>query len=145
MNSHPLTTNPDSPNDLEPLTPNHLLLLKGQPTLPHGLFQKSDTYSRRRWKQIQYLADIFWKRWVREYLPNLQERQKWFKKKRNYANGDIVLIADPTAPRGSWMLGKVIDTKKDSKGIVRSLTLKTKTSVIDRPITKVCLLMENDM
>lgn len=145
MNSRPLTTNPDSPNDLEPLTPNHLLLLKGQPTLPPGLFQKSDTYSRRRWKQIQYLADIFWKRWVREYLPNLQERQKWFKKKRNYANGDIVLIADPTAPRGSWMLGKVIDTKKDSKGIVRSLTLKTKTSVIDRPITKVCLLMENDM
>ncbi|KAK0150375.1 hypothetical protein N1851_008532 [Merluccius polli] len=145
MNSRPLTMNSDSPNDLEPLTPNHLLLLKGQPILPPGLFQKSDMYSRRRWKQVQYLADIFWKRWVREYLPNLQERQKWLKQKRNYANGDIVLIADPTAPRGSWMLGRVVDTKKDSKGIVRSLTLKTKTSVIDRPITKVCLLLENDM
>lgn len=145
INSRPLTTLSDSPNDLEPLTPNHLLLLKGQPTLPPGSFQKSDSYSRRRWKQIQYLSDIFWKRWVREYLPTLQERQKWLKQKRNYMCGDVVLIADPVAPRASWMLGRVIDTKKDSKGMVRSLTLKTKTNVIERPITKVALLLENDM
>ncbi|TKS65758.1 hypothetical protein D9C73_028515 [Collichthys lucidus] len=145
INSRPLTTISDSPNDLEPLTPNHLLLLKGQPTLSPGLFQKSDTYSKRRWKQVQYLADTFWKRWVREYLPTLQERQKWLKIKRNYTCGDVVLIADPTAPRASWMLGRVIDTKKDAKGVVRSVMLKTKTSVIERPITKVCLLLENDM
>ena len=145
INSRPLTSLSDSPNDLEPLTPNHLLLLKGQTLLPPGLFQKSDLYSRRRWRQIQYLSDIFWKRWVREYLPTLQERQKWFKQKRNYMCGDIVLIADPTAPRGSWMLGRVVDTKKDSKGIVRSLSLKTKTSIVDRPVAKVCLMLENDM
>lgn len=61
INSHPLTSMSDSPNDLEPLTPNHLLLLKGQPVLPPGLFQKSDLYTKRRWKRVQYLADIFWK------------------------------------------------------------------------------------
>lgn len=26
--------------------------------------------------------------------------------------GDDVLIADPTTPMGSWMLGRVIDTKE---------------------------------
>lgn len=145
INSRPLTTISDSSDDLEPLTPNHLLLLKGQPTLSPGLFQKSDAYSRRRWKQVQYLADIFWKRWVREYLPTLQARQKWLRIKRNYMCGDVVLIADPTAPRASWMLGRIINTKKDSKGVVRSVTLKTKTSVLERPITKVCLLLENDV
>ncbi|XP_060771124.1 uncharacterized protein LOC132881998 [Neoarius graeffei] len=124
LNSCPLTTVSDSPTDLEPLTPNHFLLLKGQPLLPPGLFDKTDVYSKKRWKQVQYLADLFWKRWVREYLPTLQERQKWFTTKRNYVCGDIVLIADPNAPRGSWMLGKVIDAHKDSKGIVRSVTLK---------------------
>ena len=60
-------------------------------------------------------------------------------------SGDIVLIADPNAPRGSWILGKVTDTQKDSKGIVRSVTLKTKTSIIDRPISKLCLLLESDL
>lgn len=56
-----------------------------------------------------------------------------------------MLVADPTAPRGSWMLGRVIDTRKDSKGFVRSLVLKTKTNVIERPIAKVCLLLENGL
>jgi len=43
--------------NLEPLTPNHLLLLKSDPSFPPGLFKREDTYSRRRWKQVQlYLA-----------------------------------------------------------------------------------------
>ena len=66
----------NDPKDLEPLTPNHLLQLKAQPVMPPGLFQKGDLYSRRRWKQAQYLADLFWKRWIREYLPLMQERSK---------------------------------------------------------------------
>lgn len=77
INDRPITTSSDDLNDLEALTPNHLLLLKRQPLLPPGLFEKEDLYSRRRWKQVQYLTDLFWKRWVREYLPLLQERQKW--------------------------------------------------------------------
>lgn len=73
LNDRPLTTASEDPNDLEPLTPNHLLLLKKQPLLPPGLFNKNECYSRRRWKQTQYLADLFWRKWVREYLPSLQE------------------------------------------------------------------------
>lgn len=76
INDRPITGPSDDPNDLEALTPNHLLLLKRQPLLPPGLFKKEDLYAHRRWKQVQYLADLFWKQWVREYLPALQERQK---------------------------------------------------------------------
>ena len=71
MSSRPITPVSNDPNDMEPLTPNHLLLLKSEVTLPPGLFKKEDSFSRRRWKQIQYLADIFWRRWSREYLPLL--------------------------------------------------------------------------
>lgn len=77
MNGRPLTKVSGDPTDLEPLTPNHLLLLRGKPSLPPGLFGKGDLYSRKRWRQIQYLAELFWKRWIREYFPLLQERQKW--------------------------------------------------------------------
>lgn len=76
LNDRPLTTSTDDLSDLEALTPNHLLLMKKQPILPPGLFNIKDSYPRRRWKQVQYLADLFWNRWVREYLPLLQQRQK---------------------------------------------------------------------
>ena len=107
LNSRPLTRSSSDPNDLICLTPNHLLLLKDQPSLPIGVFVKEDSYVRRRWRQVQYLSDLFWKRWVREYLPFLQEKQKWLFPKRNVQVGDIVLVVDPSAPRGSWPLGKV--------------------------------------
>lgn len=140
LNDRPITKVSEDPNDLEALTPNHLLTMKGKPVLPPGLFQSSDCYARRRWKQVQYISDLFWKRWIQEYLPLLQERHKWNKEKRNLVQGDIVLIADSTAPRSSWLLGRVLDIFADKRGFVRSARIKTKTSILERPITKLCLL-----
>lgn len=77
--------------------------------------------------------------WVREYLPELQMRQKW---SSNFVPGDIVLLVDETALRNSWVIGKVIEAVLDKHGLVRRVRLKTKTSELVRPITKVCLLVE---
>ena len=142
INGRPITKASTDPNDLEALTPNHLLLLKTLPSLPPGDFQETDIYARRRWKQVQYMADLFWKRWIKEYLPQLQERQRWTGVKRNLVPGDIVLIVDNTAPRNSWVMGRVLQTFPDRRGFVRQVRIKTKSSCLDRPITKVCLLQE---
>ena len=141
LNNRPLSTASSDPHDLEPLTPNHILLLKTQPILPLGTFQPSDLYVRRRWKQVQYMADLFWRRWTQEYLLLLQERQKWRKVRKNFNTGDVVLVVDPNAPRGSWPLGRVLETRPDARGLIRSVKLKTKTSVIERPISKLCRLL----
>lgn len=142
INDRPITKASDDPNDLEPLTPNHLLLMKKQPVMPPGVFVKEDCYSRRRWRQIQYMADLFWSRWTKEYLPLLQERQKWQKLKRNLVPGDIVLIVDNSAPRNSWIMGRILKTTPDASGIVRRACVQTKTCQLDRPISKLCLLQE---
>ena len=142
LNDRPITKLSDDPNDLEALTPNHLLLLKGKPALPPGLFKPSDMYVKRRWRQVQYISDLFWKRWIREYLPLLQERQKWNQRKQSLAVGDVVVIMDSSAPRGSWLLGKVLEIFPDAKGMVRSVKLQTKNNVIERPVTKLCLVQE---
>lgn len=76
VNGRPLTKLSDDPRNLEPLTPNHLLLLRSGSKVPPGVFTKEDCYKNRRWRQVQYLAGVFWRRWIREYLPSLQERQK---------------------------------------------------------------------
>ena len=125
INSRPLVPVSFEPNSQEPLTPNHLLLLRANSNLPPGLFDKNDCYARRRWAQAQYLTNQFWLRFKREYLPNIIHRQKWFTKKRNFQKDDIVLIVDETQPRSRWTLGKVMNTYPDSNGLVRTVLVKS--------------------
>ena len=132
LNDRPLTPSSDDPNDLEALTPNHHLLLIGKPNLPPGLFDKHETYGRRRWKQVQYISDLFWKRWTKEYLPIMQQRQKWDRPCRSISVGDLVLLVDESAPRNDWPLGRITDTFKAAKGFVRKVCVKTQSNVLSR-------------
>ena len=59
INDRPITKVSDDPNDFEALTPNDLLLLRTGASFPPGLFNKTDCYVRRRWCQVQYLANVF--------------------------------------------------------------------------------------
>ena len=118
INSRPLTHASTDPKDLNVLTPNHLLTLK-TPAQPCMISDKIDAYARRRWKQVQYLADIFWKRWTNEYLPGLQERQKWFNVCKSLQIGDIVLVMDDKLQRSSWPMGESIQVFPDTSGNVR--------------------------
>ena len=141
VNSRPITKVSDDPRDLQPLTPNHLLLLRNGPQLPPGAFTSDEIYACRRWRQVQHLSDTFWRRWIREYLPQLQQRQKWFHKKRNFTVGDVVLIVDHRCPRSMWPLGRIIKIHTNLQdGCVRSVKVKTASTTLLRPITKLVLL-----
>ena len=124
LNARPLTQLSMDPKDDEPLTPSHLLLMRRNPSLPPDVFYKEDNYSKRRWRQAQYIADQFWRRWVREYLPLLQQRQKWTKPERNFEVNDLVLVVDDSAPRGHWPLGRVVNTYPDRHGMTRQVEVK---------------------
>ena len=65
LNSRPICSFSDDPNDMEPLTPNHLLLQRRNLFVPPGIFPKEDVYSRKQWRQAQFIANCFWSRWVR--------------------------------------------------------------------------------
>ena len=112
VNSRPLDVRNihDHDPDSEPLTPNHLLTLKSKVVLPPpGVFQKDNLYCRRRWRVIQHLANEFWNRWRKEYLLNLQTRQKWTEEKRNFQVGDIVLLKEEHVVRNSWPMARVTE------------------------------------
>jgi hypothetical protein len=139
MNSRPLTKLSDDANDLEALTPNHLLLLKGNNPV---VADKPTGNLTRRWKQVQHLADTFWKRWLTEYLPALQERQKWFSKGRDLRVGDLVLLTDMGASRGLWPKAIIQETVNSQDGKVRTVWVKTATGRLKRDIRQLCLLEE---
>ena len=112
--------------------------------LPLGVFEKADAYHRKKWRQVQLLADSFWKRWQREYLPTLQTRGKWLKALTNSKPNVLDLLADDNIPRGRWNLGRVFETFPGSDGLVRVAKVKDKDAVYMRPIQKLCP-MENDV
>ena len=141
VNSRPFIKVSDDIRDLEPLTGNHLLLHRCSQSLSPGIFVKKHLYSKHRRRQAQYLSDIFWLRWVKEYLPTLLERQKWFRPRRNFQIGDIVLVTDEKSPRGLWPLARITGVKTNQRGcLVRSVTLKTKSNTLERPIDNVVSL-----
>ena len=130
LNSRPLTPVSNNPKDLEPLTPNHLLLLRANPNLPPGVFAKEDTYCKCRWRQVQYVLDIFWKCWLKEYLPTLQLRQKWCNPRRCFAVNDLVLVMDGNVHRGKWPLAGVVQVHRGKDGYVRFTEVRTNASTL---------------
>ena len=113
-------------------------------SIPPGLFSKNDCYVKRRWALIQYLANQFWKRWMDEFVPNLLQRQKWFEVKRNFQVNDVVLLVEDTQRRSKWVLGRILETYPDKHGLVRTVLVKTQTSVVKRPIAKLCPVVTHD-
>ena len=99
INSRPFVLAAFDPMDNKSFTPNNLLLLRDTVTLPPDVLDKRNRYARRRWAQIQILSDQFRRSWIREYLPNLQKRQKWFRSERHVTTDDIVLIVNDSLSR----------------------------------------------
>jgi hypothetical protein len=159
VNSRPLVvTTLNDPTSELPLCPNHLLTMKsGVVVAPPGEFASSDGYSRKRWKRIQYLANVFWDRWKKEYVLQLQERDKWLKSKRNLQIGDIVLVLDDNVPRNQWKVAKVTEVYPSFDGLVRKVKVQLgdpslsasgkrskSPSFLERTVQKLVLLLETD-
>ncbi|KAK2561738.1 hypothetical protein P5673_015114 [Acropora cervicornis] len=57
-------------------------------------------------------------------------------------SSDLVLVVDNTLPRCRWLLGRVTKVFPGEDARVRTAEVKTKTSRLIRPVTKLCLLEE---
>ncbi|XP_067947249.1 uncharacterized protein [Watersipora subatra] len=147
INSRPLGSVTE--NEM-PLSPNMLLTMKSEITLPSPEnFTDADTYSRKRWRVVQSLANMFWRRWKGEYLQSLQQRQKWVRKTPEILVGDIVHVLQDESFRNCWSLGKVEECVRSHDGEVRSLRLRVGSRqyparaarCIERPVSRVVVLI----
>lgn len=137
VNSRPLSHVSVEPGSEESLTPNHFLLGTSAilPTL--GEFDHSDLNLRKQWRKAQLLADMFWKRWVREVLPDLLPRKKWTQEQKPLQVGELVLIVDPDSPRNVWPRGIIQNVFPGRDGRVRLVELKTKSGTLRRSAARV--------
>ena len=128
------------PDDLSALTPNMIVTGVTCENAPPDVFMKSDVY-RCSWRKTQFLADEFWRRWMMEYLPFLQPRQKWFATSPNLKPGDLVLVMNDQTKRGTWSKAVIEEVFPDKAGLVRWVKVRTADAkTFLRDIQKICLL-----
>ena len=139
VNSRPLVPITFDLKDDEPLTSNHLLVLRGVVPLSPAVDDKRNCYARCRWAQIQYFCQI---NFCNVLFGNICQKM-WFQPHRNTKQDDIVLIVNDTLPRGKWCLGRVTETFPDKMSAVFSALVKTINSFLMRPISKLCLIVKS--
>ncbi|XP_033222755.1 uncharacterized protein LOC117176610 [Belonocnema kinseyi] len=110
MNSRPLLPLIGDLDDVNILTPGHVLIGRTLEQIPKPSNADADLKYVTHCRFAQAMRNRFWKRWSQEYLHMLQQRNKWTIPKRNYKIGDIVLIVDPSLIKhGTWPLGRITD------------------------------------
>jgi hypothetical protein len=144
LNSRPLTVMSDDPKDEQVLTPNHFLIGHMGGELAPESVDSVAFNPRKRWRRIQELIRQTWKRWMREYITSIGARSKWFEKKENFKEGDIVLVIDPEASRRDWKIGRIVDVYPGSDGLVRVVDVKVGDSTYRRSISRIAQLELED-
>lgn len=140
VNSRPLTFVSVDNSEEEALTPNHFLLgSSGRLPIPCEL-DPDQTVFKRNWKTSQMLINHFWSRWVREYLPTITRRTKWFQDVKPVEVGDIVYIVDEHLKRNSWPKGIIQEVYPGKDNQVRSASVRTAYNIYRRPVSKLAVL-----
>jgi len=98
LNSRPITSQSNDPNDERPLTPAHFLV--GDSILLPIEQDNADTPMNKlqRWSRVQSMVQSLWERWSNDYITSLQQRGKWHKQCPNINVGDLVIIKETNIP-----------------------------------------------
>ena len=146
LNDCPLTYASSDINDLNPITPSHLLHGRRIVKLPHTSVQEDEICDpnfitggseiRHRAKKQALILQHFENRWKREYLTALRETHRVTGNNHQEVKaGDVVLIHDDT-PRVNWRMAVIESVNKGADGMIRSANVRTSTGRTNRPIAR---------
>lgn len=140
LNSRPLSSLSDDPEDLNALTPGHFLIGNAPAIMPEPSLETIKRSRLSRWQLLRQMLDNFWVRWSTECLQRYHAIYKWNKSVPSLKEGSLVLIIDERYPPSKWPLGRVIQTHPGKDGHTRVVTVRTQFSSFKRPIVKLCPL-----
>lgn len=140
LNSRPLTYLPIDSDEAEAITPNHFLHGSSNGVRSTGQLPQRDLQSAHGYIAAQQFKEKLWKRFVREYLPDLVRRTKNFNVVEPLKVGDIVVLCDENLACNAWPKGKIVEVFTGKDGQVRSAKVHTGTTTYHRPTSKLAKL-----
>ncbi|GAB0098440.1 Aspartic peptidase domain superfamily [Sergentomyia squamirostris] len=142
LNSRPITSLPDDPNELTALTPGHFLIGRALNALPDMNYVNVNPNHITRWQRCQQITQEFAARWKREYLTTLQQRTKWRNEIPNIKVGDLVLMSEEHVPPHTWPLGVIDEVFPGRDGRCRVVRVRTAKGSYVRAVQKLALMPE---
>ena len=125
VNSRPIVAVSSDPDFPSVLSPSQIITQKVNTDVePFEHLSVKDMY-KSQWKQVQVLAEQFWKQWRAQYVQSLQVRKKWHQDCNNLKEGDVVLMKDSEVHRNHWPVGIVETVFPSEDGLVRKASIRT--------------------
>lgn len=141
LNSRPMCTLTDVPNDIACLTPAHFIIGAPITDLPEPSVLNLLENRLSLYQKLTQMKQKFWSQFYKNYLSELQPRSKWLQIKSNLNKGDIVILKEECTPPACWPLGKIVSVNKNKHdNLVRSVVIRTAKGEYTRPINKIVLL-----
>ncbi|XP_048576166.1 uncharacterized protein LOC125557540 [Nematostella vectensis] len=144
MNNRPLVYQGEE-FDEPVITPNLLLRGRPVPILEEDLEKLSDARNvTRRMRFIQRSKEDLKKRFTREYVRSLEERQQKHEERSGEQlkvpeKGRVVLLKEDVKNKAQWKIGRVVEKITGRDGVVRGVKLKMGNGyVIERPLQLIC-------
>ena len=126
VNERPLGVLPDLDSNINVLTPNCLLLGRATASNPNVWNSDVPCTLRGRGELVTAIVDQFWVHWVQLFAPSLVYRKKWHEPYRNLQVGDVVLVLEKDAFKGSYRLAVVDEVRPGKDGLVRNVLVSYK-------------------
>lgn len=79
-----------------------------------------------------------WNRWSKEYISELQTRNKWSGTNGEIIENTMVLIKEDNLPPLRWKLGRIIEAIRGKDGHARVFKVRTSNGLIARSFAKLC-------
>ncbi|XP_071056931.1 uncharacterized protein [Onthophagus taurus] len=140
INSRPLCSISDDPNNFDVLTPAHFFIGNALTVVPEPSVFDEKISRRSRWQLLRRMVEDFWKIWEKFYLQSMQNATKWFNQQNLPQIGQLVLIRDERLPPAKWSLARILQIHSGADGHARVATLKTANSTLVRPFAKLSIL-----
>ena len=74
---------------------------------------------------------------MKEYLPQIGSRQKWYFRNDNLQVVDVVVGIDPGTVRRQWNVGRIEQTYPGPDGLVRVVGVRVYGKTLKRAITRI--------
>ncbi|KAL0822414.1 hypothetical protein ABMA28_004489 [Loxostege sticticalis] len=140
LNSRPLCQLSTESADPVPFTPGHFLIGEPPVLVPEASYENSSVSSLKRWQFTQRMVQEFWRKWSQEYLSQFLNRYRWSHCVPEPKIGDVVLVKEDDLPPSRWLYGIILQKHPGLDKITRVVSLRCKGVVIERPVSKLCIL-----